>query len=160
MEIACGTGVNFPHYHPEGCRITAIDVSPAMLEVAERPAEKLGSMSPSGSWTETLEFPDESFDTMVSSLALCTFPDPLAALGELKRVCRIDGRLLLLEHGRSGRGWLGRFQDRREDAHAERFGCYWNREPLELVEEAGLKPISTRLAFLGILREIEARRLE
>jgi ubiquinone/menaquinone biosynthesis C-methylase UbiE len=42
LEIACGTGVNFPHYHPEGCRTTAIDVSPAMLEIAERPAEKLG----------------------------------------------------------------------------------------------------------------------
>lgn len=117
-------------------------------------------MSPSGSWTETLEFPDESFDTVVSSLALCTFPVPLAALGEMKRVCRIDGRLLLLEHERSEREWLGRFQDRREDAHPERFGCYGNREPLELVEEAGLKPISTRLALLGILHEIEARRLE
>jgi ubiquinone/menaquinone biosynthesis C-methylase UbiE len=132
-----------------------------MLEIAERPAEKLGlDVTFRIMDTKTLEFPDESFDTVVSSLALCTFPDPLAALGEMKRVCRIDGRLLLLEHGRSERGWLGRFQDRREDAHAERFGCYWNREPLELVEEAGLKPISTRLAFLGILHEIEARRLE
>ncbi|RRJ34030.1 hypothetical protein EIK79_00530 [Halocatena pleomorpha] len=61
----------------------------------------------------------------------------------MNRVCRKDGRILLLEHGRSSNRLVGRFQDIREDAHAKRLGCHWNREPLELVEQAGVHPIVT-----------------
>ncbi len=74
----------------------------------------------------------------------------------MERVRRPNGRILLLEHGRSDVGWLGRLQDRREEAHAERLGCQWNREPLELLRRAGLRPTSARRTFLGIFHEIEA----
>lgn len=156
LEVACGTGANFPYY-PQGCAITAVDVSPAMVEIAERRAEKRGlDVDFRLMDAETLAFPDESFDTVVSTLTLCTFPDPIAALGEMKRVCRDDGRILLLEHGRSDNRLVGRFQDVREEAHAKQFGCHWNREPLELVEQAGLRPITAKRTFLGIFHEIEA----
>ena len=106
---------------------------------------------------ESLAFSDQSFDTVVDSLTLCTFPDPVAALQEMARVCRTDGHILLLEHGRSNHGWLGQWQDRQADRHARKLGCRWNREPLDLVSQAGLTVISCRRTFLGIFHEIKAK---
>ena len=48
---------------------------------------------------EHLPLPDESFDAVVDTMSLCTFPNPMATLKELARVCRPSGRVLLLEHG-------------------------------------------------------------
>jgi ubiquinone/menaquinone biosynthesis C-methylase UbiE len=158
LEVAVGTGANFPYY-PEGCRITAVDVSLEMLEVARRKAETLGlEVVLQVMDAEALSFPDESFDTVVSSMTVCTFPDPVAALKEMTRVCKPNGRILLLEHGRSDREWVGRLQDLREESHARRLGCHWNREPLELVEQAGLVPVCARRTFLGVFHEIEANK--
>lgn len=157
LEVACGTGANFPYY-PDECAITAVDVSPAMVEIAEQRAEKLGlDVGFRIMDAEMLAFPDEHYDSVVSTLTVCTFPDPVAALEEMKRVCRDDGRILLLEHGRSDNRLLGRFQDVREEAHAEAFGCHWNREPLDLVKRAGLRPIATQRTFFGVFHEIEAK---
>ncbi|MFC6965097.1 class I SAM-dependent methyltransferase [Halocatena marina] len=156
LEVACGTGANFPYY-PQGCAVTAVDLSPAMVKIAEQRTKTVASnINIQLMDAEQLAFPEKSFDTVVSTLTLCTFPDPIAALEEMKRVCRKDGRILLLEHGRSSNRLVGRFQDIREDAHAKRLGCHWNREPLELVEQAGLHPIVTRRTLLGIFHEIEA----
>lgn len=156
LEVACGTGANLSYY-PQACSITAIDVSPAMVAIADQRAEE---------WemnvefqimdAERLAFPAESFDTVVSSLTVCTFPDPIAALEEMQRVCREDGRIFLLEHGHSDNWFVGRFQDVREEAHVKHLGCHWNREPLELAQQAGLNPVTTRRTFLGIFHEIEA----
>jgi ubiquinone/menaquinone biosynthesis C-methylase UbiE len=107
--------------------------------------------------TETLEFPDASFDTVASALSTCTFPDPVAALRELGRVCHPEGRILLFEHGRSSWTWVGRWMDRRAAEHFESLGYRWNQEPIELVKEAGLKIISARRARLGgVFSMIEA----
>ena len=157
LEVAAGTGINLPHY-PAGCRVTAVDISPAMLGIAEERARKLGMEAAFRVMdAEALEFPDESFDTVVSTLSVCTFPDPVSALREMSRVCRRNGRILLLEHGRSDRERLGRWQDRREDRHARQLGCHWNREPLHIARQAGLDVAHYRRTFLGIFQEIEAR---
>lgn len=74
----------------------------------------------------------------------------------MARACRAEGKILLLEHGRSDREWLGRFQDRRADSFAKPLGCHWNREPLELVKQAVLKVVRARRAFFGIFHLIEA----
>lgn len=156
LEVACGTGANV-QYYPQECEITAIDVSPAMVDIASDTAEGHGVDIEFGLMdAQTLGFPEKCFDTVVSSLTLCTFPDPVAALEEMQRVCREDGKILLLEHGRSSNRLIGRFQDVREDSHAKRLGCHWNREPLELVERAGLHPIETQRTFFGVFHEIEA----
>ena len=59
---------------------------------------------------ERLPFADASFDTVVSTWTLCTIPDPVAALGEVRRVLRPDGVFLFLEHGLSARPWVARSQ--------------------------------------------------
>jgi len=128
-----------------------------MLETARKKAAKLGlrvefRVADAGS----LPFEDRTFDTVISSLSLCTFPEPVLALREMARVCKDGGRILLLEHGRSDRRWVGRFQDWREDAHAKSLGCHWNREPLQLVQEAGLRVRSAKRSFFGVFHRIEA----
>jgi ubiquinone/menaquinone biosynthesis C-methylase UbiE len=156
LEVAVGTGKNLPYY-PPGCRIIAMDVSREMLNVARKRAAEL-SMDVSFllADAQALPFPDHSFDTVVSSLSTCTFPEAVIALQEMARVCRTEGRVLLLEHGRSNREWLGRWQDRREDSFAKQLGCHWNREPLELVRKAGLKINNSRRVFFGVFHQIEA----
>jgi ubiquinone/menaquinone biosynthesis C-methylase UbiE len=156
LEVAVGTGKNLPYY-PDGCRITAMDLSSEMLNVARERAAKLSMyVSFSLADAETLPFPDHSFDTVVSSLSGCTFPNPARAVREMARVCRTGGKILLLEHGRSDREWLGHWQDRHADRFAEPLGCHWNREPLELVEHAALKVVRARRTFFGIFHQIEA----
>lgn len=92
---------------------------------------------------EVLPFPDECFDTVVSSLSTCTFPHPANAVREMARVSKPSGRILLLEHGRSDRRWLGRWQDRHADRFVKPSGCQWNHEPLELAKTAGLRILTT-----------------
>jgi ubiquinone/menaquinone biosynthesis C-methylase UbiE len=156
LEVAIGTGKNL-RYYPPGCRIIAVDVSREMLDVARKRATNLSlDVSFLLADAEALPFPDRSFDTVVSSLSTCTFPEAVIALQEMARVCRTEGRVLLLEHGRSNREWLGRWQDRREDSFAKQLGCHWNREPLELVRKAGLKINNSRRVFFGVFHQIEA----
>src|SRR6185369_13253838 len=91
LEVACGTGLNIPMF-PAGSDITAVDLSPNMLEVASANAAQYGlNVNLAVMDAEHLEFPDGSFDTVVSTLSTCTFPDPVKALQEIKRVCRPNG---------------------------------------------------------------------
>ena len=159
LEVAIGTGKSLSYY-PRGCRIIAVDLSREMLNIAQKRAGKL-SMNVSFllADAEALPFSDNTFDTIVSSLSTCTFPDPVAALQEMARVCRPEGKILLLEHGRSDREWFGRFQDRTADRHAKQLGCHWNREPLELVGQAGLKVYRAKRNFFGIFQQIESLKM-
>ena len=156
LDVAAGTGKNL-RYYPETCQITAADMSSAMMEIARRRADGLGlDITFLMMDAEAIGLQDKSFDTVVSSLTLCTFPAPVAALQEMARVCRTNGRILLVEHGRSDCERLGRWQDRRADRHEAKVGCHWNREPLEIVLRVDLKVIDARLTFFGIFHLIEA----
>jgi len=157
LDVACGTGTNVP-YLPESVDFVGVDLSPAMLANAREELNRLGR---EGSLCRmdaaSLAFPDDSFDTVISALSTCTFPDPVAALREMARVCRPEGRILLLEHGQSDIGPIARVLDWRADAHYEQLGCRLTQEPLELVDAAGLPVVESRSALLGIVTAIEAR---
>lgn len=157
LEVAVGTGKNLLHYH-RSSHITAVDVSEKMLSVARKRAKRLSlEVAFIVTDAEALPFSDRSFDTVISSLTTCTFPNPVIALQEMARVCRTEGKILLLEHGRSDNEWLGRWQDSRSDRHARQLGCHWNREPLKLVREAGLRVVTARRTFFGIFHVVEAK---
>ena len=157
LEVAVGTGKNLPYYR-RFSQITAVDLSGKMLNIARKRANRLSlNVAFMVTDAEALPFSDKSFDTVVSSLTTCTFPNPVIALQEMARVCRTQGKILLLEHGRSDHEWLGRWQDRRSDRHAKQLGCHWNREPLKLVREAGLRVVTAHRAFFGIFHVIEAK---
>jgi ubiquinone/menaquinone biosynthesis C-methylase UbiE len=154
LEVAVGTGQNFRHYR-SGCEIIAIDHSSGMLTIARERATKLNiNVQFALADAEALPFRDYSFDTVVSSLSTCTFPNPATAVREMARVGKLAGQILLLEHGRSDRQWLGNWQDRHVDTFAKRFGCHWNREPLEIAKIAGLKIITAQRTFFGLLHRI------
>ena len=156
LEIAVGTGKNLSYYPPD-CRIVALDLSREMLKVAQnRAARRSMHVSFLVADSEALPFRGNSFDTVVSSLSTCTFPNPVAALGEMARVCRREGRVLLLEHGRSDHERLGGWQDRNAERFAKPLGCHWNREPLEMVRKADLTVTRARRFFFGIFHQIEA----
>ena len=156
--MACGTGLNFP-YFPTASEITAIDLSQQMLQVDRLKASELHlNIQTHVMDAEKLEFADGSFDTVTSSLSTCTFPDPIRALQEMKRVCRTGGRILLLEHGHSSSPWLANFQDRHVLPHYQQnAGCRWNQEPLELVKAAGLNVIQSKRFAFGMFHAIVAR---
>ena len=157
LEVACGTGQNF-FLFPSHSEITAVDLSPKMLEVARQNANHLGlSGNLAVMDAEHLEFPDGGFDTVASTLSTCTFPNPIQALQEIKRVCKPNGKILLLEHGHSQLPWLARYQDRHEYQHYQAHaGCRWNQDPLELVRSAGIQILKSRRSVLGIFYSIEA----
>ncbi|MDS0223383.1 class I SAM-dependent methyltransferase [Haloarcula sp. S1AR25-5A] len=108
---------------------------------------------------QDLDFPNDSFDTVISSLSTCTFPNRVEALSEMGRVCAPDGRILLLEHGRSSVGPIARFQDWRADAHFEKHSCRWNQDPLAVVAESPLTTIESSSAFFGMITEIRGECL-
>ncbi len=157
LDVACGTGLNFP-YFPASSEVTAVDLSERMLDVAREKAADLNlNIQTRIMDAEKLEFADGSFDTVTTSLSTCTFPDPIQALREMKRVCRTGGLILLLEHGHSNLPWLAKFQDRNVLQHYQQnAGCRWNQDPLDLVKTAGLKITHSRRFGLGIFHAITA----
>ena len=139
LEIGAGTGLNLAHY-PEGVEdLVLTEPEPAMARKIER---KLGPASPPvrivPAPAEALPFEDESFDTAVSTVCLCTVPDQQRALAEVRRVLRPGGRFLFLEHVRSADPRMARRQDRLNPVwRAVTNGCNCNRATLEAIEQAG-----------------------
>ncbi|KAF9994724.1 hypothetical protein BGZ65_009644 [Modicella reniformis] len=103
-----------------------------------------------------IPYPDQSFDTVVDTFALCSFEDPVKVLQEVKRVLRPGGQLLLLEHGNSEWKFLQDMQASRLDQHVHKYGCYWNREIGQLVQEAGLKVVQMERTQFGTVFYIVA----
>ena len=156
LEIAIGTGRNL-QYYPNDCVFIGADLSSEMLKIARERAAKLNiKVRLALADAEALPFPDNCFDTVVSSLSTCTFSNPANALREMARVGKPSSQILLLEHGRSDRQWLARWQDRYADRFAKSTGCHWNREPLELAKSASLRIIYARRNLLGVFHRITA----
>jgi ubiquinone/menaquinone biosynthesis C-methylase UbiE len=158
LDVACGAGENFRYYQRPGSQYTAIDLSAFMIEQARERAEQLRmTVDLQVMDAQQLQFDDHSFDTVVSALSTCTFPDPVTALREMRRVCKPEGRILLLEHGRSSVEFLGRWLDRIAPAQYAETGCRINQDPRQTVEQAGLKIvwIERRLLGLGYMMEVK-----
>ncbi len=151
LDAGCGYGINFP-YLTRAKSITAVDFNSVMLDKARERMRRTGiQVDLREGDAEALEFADHSFDTVISTLATCSFYDPIKALSEIRRVCKPDGKILLIEHGRSTWGWIGKYQDKHAHEQIESGGCRWNQEPQGLVQEAGLKIIQAERSLLGIL---------
>ncbi|RXK51161.1 class I SAM-dependent methyltransferase [Halorientalis pallida] len=155
LDVACGTGTNF-RYLPDTVDLVGIDISPEMLANA---AEQLTELGIDGTLQEMdaqeLEFSDDSFDAVISALSTCTFPDPIAALREMERVCKPDGTIRLVEHGRSDIGPLATYQEWRADAHYAKTGCRWTQEPREIVSRAGLRVRDIDTGLFGTFTTFE-----
>ena len=158
LEIGIGTGRNLPHYR-EDVRLTGVELSPAMLELARARARDLGrDVDLRVGDAQALEFDDRSFDTVVSTLSLCTIPDDRAAVAEVRRVVRPGGRFLLLEHVRSPLLPI-RLGQRLLEPLAVRFEAdHLLREPLEHLHAEGFEVQQLERSKLGIVERVAARK--
>ena len=140
LEVGVGTGKNMPHY-PEDARVTAVDLTPGMLERAQRKARQLNlnNVELRLGDAQQLDFPGESFDTVVSTFVFCSVPNPVLGFRELKRVLKPGGRILMLEHMRSESPFLGAIMDLLNPLVVRMTGANINRRTLENIRLAGLK---------------------
>jgi len=158
LEIAVGTGRNLPFY-PAGIRLTGIDISPAMLEIARHTAASLGVAADLRVGdAQALEFADAGFDTVVITLGLCTIPDHTRAIAEAARVLRPGGRLLLLEHVRSAVGPLRLLQRLAEPVTSRWLGDHLLREPVAHLGTAGFVVERVERSRAGAVERVSARR--
>lgn len=158
LEVAVGTGRNLPYY-ARGARLTGVELSPAMLEIARARARELGVEADLRVGdAQALPFSDASFDTVVITLSLCTIPDDRKAVAEASRVLRPGGRLLLLEHVRSTRASVRIAQWLRDPLTVRFQGDHLLREPLEHLEDAGLVVEQLERSKWGVVERLSARK--
>jgi ubiquinone/menaquinone biosynthesis C-methylase UbiE len=140
LEIGFGTGMNLKYYPSSVRRIEAIDPD---LDLDRYSQPRIAAANIDVDFhhldAEHLPFEAESFDTVVSTLTLCSIPDVEHALGEIRRVLKPGGQFLFLEHGRAPDASLARWQDRLTPAWKPvGGGCHLNRPMRELITAAGL----------------------
>ena len=150
LEIGFGTGLNLPYYPEAVTKLTAID-SENMLE--DR-VEKRVAACPFPVTRMRLDaqgrlpFEDRRFDTVVTTLTLCSIPDTAAALAEIRRVLKPEGRFVFFEHGRSDDPKVARRQDRFNPIQKIiGAGCNMNRKINDMIGNAGFE-ITTLDRFL------------
>ncbi|KAK6528935.1 hypothetical protein TWF694_004164 [Orbilia ellipsospora] len=163
LEASAGTGRNNPYYHVGKCKsITMVDNSPRMLEIAKSDFEKrhpeYGHISfAAQDASQPIKSPSgEGFDQVIQTMGLCSQKSPVETLRNLERHCKPDGKILLLEHGRSHYEWLNNILDAYVLDHARNWGCFWNRDIGRLLEESGLVVNKISRFHLGTTWLIEA----
>ncbi|MGZ9189658.1 MAG: class I SAM-dependent methyltransferase [Nitrospira sp.] len=141
LEIGFGTGLNLPHYPRAVTALHAVDPSPMLPDrVACRVAQTPFPVHIQWVSAERLPYDDATFDCAVSTFTLCTIPDAVTALREVRRVLKPKGRFLFLEHGRSDDSSIATWQDRLNPLQNWfGCGCNLNRRIDQLVREAGLQ---------------------
>ncbi len=154
LEVGCGTGRNLPLY-PASVRVVGVDPARDSLLRARRRASAIPLVQAEA---EALPFRSAAFDTVVSSLAFCSVVDPARALGEVRRVMRSDGTLVMLEHVRSTRAWKAALQDRLQPLWTRLSGgCHPNRDTERLVGAGGFTIDRDTRTAKADLRRFEAK---
>ena len=140
LEVGSGTGANLPYYGPGVESLTVTEPEPAMLRrLEQRVREQAPKAKVVRAPTEQLPFEDDTFDVAVSTLVLCGVDDQARALGELRRVLRPGGRLIFIEHVRSDKPGLARWQDRLNGLNKFVACCDCNRRTLDSIKAEGFE---------------------
>ncbi len=155
LEVAAGTGRNLKYYNPKSISsVTCVDFSRRMLEVILSKKQELHIPFPvklkCGNCAQ-LEFDSESFDTVVDTFGICSFEDPVGALKEMARVCKPEGKILLLEHGESNWPFMQSLLSRQINTHVTKFGCYNHRSIEQIIKEADLEIIESKRKHWGTI---------
>ncbi|WP_042463124.1 class I SAM-dependent methyltransferase [Neobacillus dielmonensis] len=138
LELAVGAGANFSFYRT-GVNVTAVDISEKMIEKARFAAvsQDIEAHFICGD-IEELDFPESLFDTVVSTLSLCSYEDPLMVLRKINHWCKQDGQILLMEHGISSNPIVSSIQKTIDPLFYRYSGCHQTRNIIKLVQQAGL----------------------
>lgn len=155
LEVGVGTGKNMKYYPENVKQIYAIDFSEKMLKEAKKkmPTDRddiqLIEMN-----AENLKFDDNYFDVIVTSCVFCSVPHPIKGLKELKRVLKIDGRMIMLEHMRSKKPIIGPLMDMFNWVSFYIWGANINRKTIENIQKAGLNIVKEKLLWSDIVKKI------
>lgn len=156
LEVAVGTGLNLPHY-PTDARVTGIELSPAMLEVAKERVLELGrEFDLRLGDAHQLPFDNNSFDSVVCTFSLCNIPDVDLAVREMKRVLKPGGRLILVDHVRSSVTPVFWIQKLMELVSLRTDGDHQTRRPLEQVLANGFEVKERERFRWGIVERLVA----
>ena len=156
LEVATGTGRNMPFYPSSCTSLTVTDASRAMLEVAVTIGRQKECAAPVTLAVKTTaeglvaSMEGRQFDTVVDTFGLCSFDDPVEALRQMQACCKEGGKILLLEHGKSSwLPWLTQILDKHVEKHAAKWGCVWNRDIMNIIEQSGLIVESKHVYHFG-----------
>ncbi len=157
LEIGVGTGKNM-YLYPAGAQVTAIDISPKMLEkatarAASRPDITIELLTMDVS---ELTFDAALFDAVVGSFILMVVPDPLKVLQEIKRVCKPGSKLFLLEFTRSDNRLVAFLQNMVTPLTYAVYRAHVNRDIVMLVQSSGFKITKIEDVRGGIAKIIQA----
>jgi ubiquinone/menaquinone biosynthesis C-methylase UbiE len=139
LEIGIGSGLNLPFYSPHVHEIIGLEPSARLLAMARRTASRstLPIAFVEGS-AEAIPLDSHSIDTVVTTWTLCTIPEAVNALTEMRRVLRPGGQLVFVEHGRAPEANIQTWQDRLNPLWKRiSGGCHLNRPIRTLIETAG-----------------------
>ncbi len=141
LEIGFGSGLNIPYYPAGLNRVWAVDPAVAGRKLAaNRAAECPVPIEHIGTDAQALPVGDASIDSVLSTWTLCTVPDAMRALAEIRRVLRPGGTFRFVEHGLAPDAWVARLQQRLTPVQRRAFGgCHLNRRIDQLVADAGLE---------------------
>ena len=157
LDVGVGTGKNLKYY-PDNCKVVGMDVSSKMLEHAKKRAENMDNISLFVMDGEHLAFENHSFDYVITTFVLCSIPDPVAALKEMKRVCKPDGMVINMEHMKSKHAILSMIEDIFNPLTFGAMGVNINRKTVENIKKAGLNKISEQnLAINDVFRLIKSK---
>lgn len=155
LFMALGTGLDIPTF-PPGQDITALDISPKMLEVAKaRIAAYDGSIEARVMDVHDMDFPDDSFDQVFTSCTFCSVPDPVAGLRQLRRVLKPGGELYMFEHTGSAYYPFKLMMDLMT-LISRRVGPDMNRTTVANVRAAGFELREVNNLFMDVVKTIKA----
>ena len=157
LEVGVGTGKNLKYY-PEDCSVLGIDNSEGMLKKARNRAEGMNNVTLLLMDAEHLEFPDNSFDYVITTFVLCSIPDPVKALKEMHRVLKPNGEMINIEHMRSSTRWIAASEDFINRFSVDLAGFNVNRKTVENIGKAGFKIKDVKnLLFKDVFRKIRSK---
>lgn len=163
VELGAGTGANLGYYGDVD-RLVLVEPSPAMRARLAGPAADVGADVVDGT-AAALPCAAGAVDAVVATLVLCSVPDLPAALAEVRRVLRPDGRLLLLEHVRADDARAATWQDRLDPLWCRMAqGCHPNRDTLAAIEAAGFivterHPVPVAMPGAGLFPHVAAEAI-
>lgn len=151
LEVGIGTGLNMPYYDPSRVSyVVGLDPALQLHRLALKRIARTGiDVELVGVSAESIPLENSSIDTIVVTYSLCTIPDPLAALKEMRRVLAPGGRLLFCEHGRAPdenvRRWQARLQPYWQKVAG---GCHLDRDVPALLIESGFRCDTLQTRYL------------
>jgi len=150
LEIGFGSGLNLPYLPPAVTGVWTVEPSATAMKLArKRIAASSIEVHGGGLDGERIDFPDDRFDAALSTMTLCTIPDAVGALGEVRRVLKPGARLHFAEHGHAPDARVARMQDRLNPVQNRiGGGCNLNRDIDALLVKAGFEIESLRNFYL------------